>query len=459
MIFKYAVREGRFHIVMSLLCLIQAIFLFAVVIGLISIFMIRYSKYQPVRRLVERKGFVCDMVFSYHVDDQNEERSVASSEAYEKLLKNAEVFGQYEVWAFITDDPDVQVMEVSDMHWSNVRAYDDELIEGYKPKMQSGEWLRTESKEGESLEAVVLQTGDKYKVGDTVYLDNNSDTVLETKIPVKIIGIIERGADIFYQSNMSGFSDYRMIFSNMERETQTQDLGRISYTEGINNFYPEMFFISKRNLDCVQERYAAKEADKNLSENYEMVPPVEKKIFQTELSGVCIISMDEGSSQEDFEYNRNKIVRISQFDFLHDLEYVKKNTWYRLMANISDLIPVGAGMIVFTVISFITLSALMYQKNVRKYSIYYVNGLTWKNVFKIHILYILMLLLIALVFGTAVIYGVVKLGLINYVAFQVGIPQMAGCFAILVLLLISSSLMCISFVNGKSARDILQEVE
>lgn len=457
MIFKYAVRECKTHVVMSLLCLLQAVFLFAVVIGFISIFMVRYSKYQPIRELVERKGFVCDMKFSYHLDDENEGRNVESSEAYEKMLKKAEVYGQYDVGAFIADDLEVQVMEVSDKHWSNVRAYDDELIYGFQPKLQSGEWLRTESQKDESLEAVVLQSSDKYRVGDMVYLDNNSDTTLKTRIPVKIIGIIDRGADILYQSNMLELSDYRMLFSNMERETE--DLDKISYTEGVNNFYPEMFFVSKRNLDCVQERYAAKEAEKNLSENYEKVLPMEKKIFNTELSGITIISMDEDISQKEFAYNRNQIARISGFDFLHDLEYVKKNTWFRLMANISDLIPLGAGMIVFTVISFISLSTLMYQKNIRKYAIYYVNGLTWRDVFKIHILYILMIMLLALVLGVALIYGVVELGLMNYMAFQADFPQMMGCFVILVLLLVSSSLMCISFVSGKSARDILREVE
>ena len=455
MIFKYAIREYRSNIIMSLLCLIQAVFLFAIVIGLISVFMIRYSKYKPAREMVEQKGFVCNMVFSSHLNDENEGMRVESSEAYEKMLKGAKVYGQYEVGAFIGKAPEVQVASEGGQYWSNVRAYDDELIQGFQPNMQSGEWLGIASKEKESLEAVVLQSSNKYQVGDTIYLDNNSETILKTKIPVKIIGIIDRGSDIIYQSNQFGLTDYRMLFSNMEQEVEK--LEEISYTNTINNFMPEIFFVSKKNLDCVQERYETEEADKNLSQNYEKVLSVENKIFGTELNGITIISIDKNCSEKEFEYNRNKIAQISQFSFLHDLEYIKKNSWFRLLANISELIPVGVGMIVFSVISFVSLSTLLYQKNVRKYSIYYVNGLTWKQVFKIHILYILLIMLMALALGVALIYGVVKLELVDYVAFQIGFSQMAGCIAILILLLFSASMMCLSFGNGKTAKSILRE--
>lgn len=106
----------------------------------------------------------------------------------------------------------------------------------------------------------------------------------------------------------------------------------------------------------------AQEAEENLSENYENVLSTEKAIFRTELDGVVIIAMNRDCSQEVLAYNRNRIAQISQFGFLHDLAYLKKNTWHNIMANISDIIPVGAGMILFTIISFVTLSTLMYQK-------------------------------------------------------------------------------------------------
>ena len=111
-----------------------------------------------------------------------------------------------------------------------------------------------------------------------VYLDNNSVTKLKTKIPVKIVGIIDRNSDIIYQSaNNRSFIDYRILFSNMVAESE--DLKKISYVDGINNFLPETFFVSKKNLDSVQEHYAAKESEKNLSDNYENVLKTKKEIF------------------------------------------------------------------------------------------------------------------------------------------------------------------------------------
>ena len=52
-------------------------------------------------------------------------------------------------------------------YFQNLRAYDDELIKGFEPKLQSGNWLKQENKNGSQLEAVVLQSSDKYKTGES----------------------------------------------------------------------------------------------------------------------------------------------------------------------------------------------------------------------------------------------------------------------------------------------------
>jgi hypothetical protein len=240
---------------------------------------------------------------------------------------------------------------------------------------------------------------------------------------------------------------------------ETENLDEISYTDNMTHFIPETFFVSKKNLDCVQEQYASLESEENLSENYENVLRTEKTIFQTELNGVVMIVMKQNGSTEMLAYNRNRIAQISQFDFLHDLSYIKKNTWHNIMANISDMIPIGAGMILFTMISFVTLSTLMYQKNMRKYSIYYMYGLTWRNIFWIHILYISLLALAALALGTVLLYGAGCFGIWKAAAVQLGAVQLAGCLMVMLLLLLSASLMCISLVRGRTAKKILQEVE
>lgn len=460
MIWRYAMRECKMHIVMSVLCFVQAVFLFAIVIGMISIFMSRYSGYQPVQKLVEQKGFICNMTGSQHIADGDlEGKMVENSEAYEKMLKNAKVCGQYSVNAFVGEEnEEIEEKRKEGSYFQNLRAYDDELIKGFEPKLQSGNWLKQENKNGSQLEAVVLQSSDKYKTGDIVYLDNNSVTKLKTKIPVKIVGIIDRNSDIIYQSaNNRSFIDYRILFSNMVAESE--DLKKISYVDGINNFLPETFFVSKKNLDSVQEHYAAKESEKNLSDNYENVLKTKKEIFMTSMEGIVFITMDKNCSDAVYGYNKNRIAQISQFSFLHELDYIKNNTWQNIMANISELIPAGIGMIIFTVISFVTLSTLMYQKNMRKYSVYYMYGLTWHNIFKIHITYIFMIIFVALIFGIVVIYAVHFMGIWNMTNVNVGVVQVAGCLVTMVLLMFVASLMCLSMVNGKSAKRIMQEVE
>ena len=455
MTWKYAVRECRMHVVMSVLCLIQAVFLFAVVIGLLSVFMARYSGYQPVRNLIEQNGFVSNMVSSHYLEGNAEGKSVESSGAYEQMLKEARVYGQYSVHAFAGDDQWVAKEREEGHFHSNMRAYDDGWIQGFVPRLQSGRWLEQENTEGRWLEAVVLQGSDRYKTGDTVYLDNNSITVLQTKIPIKIVGIIDRNSDIIYRPNgsRSNSMDYHLLFGNMAEEGGGME--NIEYASGIK----EIFFVSKRNLDSVQEQYAAKEAEENLSENYENVLSTGKEIFFTELEGVVLIVMDRDCSKEVFTYNKNKIAQISQFRFLHDLDYIKKNSWHSIMAGISDIIPAGAGMLLFTVISFVTLSTLMYQKNMRKYSIYYLHGLTWRDIFRIHVLYISLIVFAALALGTALIYGAGYFGIWKGATIQIGAEQAEGCLTVMLLLLLSASLMCLSLVKGRSAKEILQEVE
>ena len=290
----------------------------------------------------------------------------------------------------------------------------------------------------------------EYKTGDVVYVDTNSTTELQTKIPVKIIGVIDPAADIIYRSNNNGSVDYQILFSNMVK--QTDDLSKLDYMES-EAFNPVEFFISKKNLDCVQEAYADKESEKNLSKNYENVLKTKKQIFTTILSGVTLITMDRNCSESVYRYNKNKVAQISRFGFLHDLDYIRNNTWQNIMADLSELIPVGIGMVLFTMISFVTLSTLMYQKNMRKYSIYYVQGLTWGKIFRIHVSYIFMIVLAALLLGILVILAAGHFGIWSGLAVQLGVVQMIGCLLVVVLLLASSALMCLSMVKGSSARE------
>lgn len=454
MTWKYAVRECRMHIVMSVLCLIQAVFLFAIVTGLLSIFMIRYEKYQPVQKLVEQKGFICNLLGSHYIEGEHEEKMVETSQAYKAMLKDAEVCGQYDVNAFVEETQEVADARKEGSFHKNVRAYDDGWISGYAPKLQSGSWLKTGNKEGKYLEAVVLQNRERYKTGDVVYVDTNSETELQTKIPVKIIGVIDRNADIIFQSNGEDSVDYHILFSNMIR--QSEDVEKLDDITGDSIFPPTTFFVSKKNLDRVQEQYVDQEAEKNLSENNNKVPNTDKKIFFTKLSGLALITIDKKCPDKLYGYNKNRVAQISDFYFLHDLDYIKKNTWQNIMADISDLIPAGVGMILFTIISFVTLSTLMYQKNMKKYSIYYVQGLTWKRIFRIHILYISLIILTALVLGILMSLAAGHFGIWSGLAVQLGGVQITGCLIITILLLASSALMCLSLVKGRSAKEILQ---
>lgn len=454
MTWKYAVRECRMHIVMSVLCLIQAVFLFAIVTGLLSIFMVRYEKYQPVQKLVEQKGFLCNIVNSHYIEGEHEGSIVENSQAYEAMLKDAEVCGQYDVDAFVEETQEVADARKEGSFHRNVWAYDDGWISGYTPKLQSGSWLKTGNKEEKYLEAVVLQNRERYKTGDVVYVDTNSETELQTKIPVKIIGVIDRNADIIFQSNGEDSVDYHILFSNMIR--QSEDVEKLDDITGDSIFPPTTFFVSKKNLDRVQEQYVDQEAEKNLSENNNKVPNTDKKIFFTKLSGLALITIDKKCPDKLYGYNKNRVAQISDFYFLHDLDYIKKNTWQNIMADISDLIPVGVGMILFTIISFVTLSTLMYQKNMKKYSIYYVQGLTWKRIFRIHILYISLIILTALVLGILMILAAGHFGIWSGLAVQLGGVQITGCLIITILLLASSALMCLSLVKGRSAKEILQ---
>ena len=113
MIWKYAVRECKAHVVMSVLCLVQAMLLFAIVVGMLSIFMVRYSEYRPVRKLVEQNGFICMLNASYHMDSEKG-MVVQNSQTYETMLKDAHVEGQYSVEAFV-DEPE----EVADARKKN----------------------------------------------------------------------------------------------------------------------------------------------------------------------------------------------------------------------------------------------------------------------------------------------------------------------------------------------------
>ena len=70
-----------------------------------------------------------------------------------------------------------------------------------------------------------------------------------------------------------------------------------------------------------------------------------------------------------------------------------------------------------------------------------------------------MIIFAALIFGIVAIYVVHSMGIWNMTNVNVGVMQIAGCLVTMFLLMFVASLMCLSMVNGKSAKRIMQEVE
>ena len=396
---RYAWRELWHHPLMMLLIFVQNVVVFAVTVSMISTIVSRYNTYREISDLVSGNGAVYTLE-SYQDYYKNKEGEWHYSCAYtreevESGLTDAKVQGCYN-WG-VGIDGDVQSCSLT--------AYDDALWKCHRPAIAAGRWFSDRDKQTEELEVVIAQKGGKdgrYQVGDTLSAEKElRDWVNEgddTKISFKVIGIIENGASILGSKldERNSKEDYRTLFWNYYDY----------YNDGLY-----LFGIQSDLLRCKHQHAGA---------------------WTEKMLGECFFSW-ETEDPEVISSNQVKVMKNATATDTRDYALIRRESKKYIWEQVRMILPILITLCIMTVLSTVCNMAIMVQKSLRNYAVYYINGLSWKKCISIHIFSMILLEGGSFLLMMAGLFLLKLGGALKYTVISPGLWQMAGCLLLCLL--------------------------
>lgn len=417
---RYAWRELWHHPLMMLLIFVQNVVVFAVTVSMISTIVSRYNTYQEISDLVSGNGAVYTLQ-GYQDVYQSVDGEWASKYAYrredvESGLTDAKVQGCYD-WAVEID---------GDMQDCSLIGYDEALWKCHQPALAAGRWFSDRDKQTEELEVVIAQKGGvngKYQVGDTLNAQktlkiwiNKGDDI---QISFKVIGIIENGASIL-GSRPEGNSkeDYRTLFWNYYDY----------YNDGLY-----LFGMQSDLLRC-KHRHAGAWVEK--------------------MSGECFFSW-ETKDPEVISSNQAKVMKSTEATDTKDYALIRRESKKYIWEQVRMILPILITLCIMTVLSTVCNMAIMVQKSLRNYAVYYINGMSWKKCISIHIFSMILLEGGSFLLVMAGLFLMKFGGALKYTVISPGLWQMAGCLLLCLLFTLFGIGVVRRETHGVSAKQIL----
>ncbi len=412
---KYIKKEIFCNPIMTTLIAFQTMVIFVVLISMISVIVSRYDKYSELSEFIEQPGL--RMNFVYLMDRNNGNLNFDDNKQVEECLSNVEVNGCYTVGNLVEDSIGI--------------AYDTKLWECHTPAMEKGRWFEKSDEKSEVIEVVIAQkagVNGKYEVGDYIqpekeYLEAY-EGVKDHPMKLQVIGIIKEGASILGAHETTAVhKDYRSCFWNYSS----------NYEEKIYFFYTHedvYQYNHKNNCGWLQTN-----------------------------GGLTFINWKEQISSSEITDNEVYLMENGVSLERTDLEGVQRYSVQYIYEQVKTLLPILTGLILLTLISAISNTAIILRQNARTYAIYYIHGLSWKQCMGIHIGGIAfvegMVLLITLIGIMIAKFS----GVFNSTVISIGVYQLLGCILLVGIFILFGKNVCYQQLGKKTAKDVLREAK
>lgn len=127
-------------------------------------------------------------------------------------------------------------------------TYNQPIIDHYKPALQSGRWLDSDSPQEDGIMEAVVSSNLKLKAGDTVVMD-----LPEGSLEIRVIGILAEPTQYLYPSGAAspGYFSADMIISNQEavlireEDLAVKNIGSISK---LTHEMPDLFLFTREGI-------------------------------------------------------------------------------------------------------------------------------------------------------------------------------------------------------------------
>lgn len=420
--FRYIMHETKKNRLMTLFILLQMGILFWTVIFIVSVIQSRYTYYVPFKQWLHGSGVAITGLWAMDGKDGDGRAPMSTSQDLEQQLRQAQVDALYNVQIYIdgivTWNGDSEIFNAT-----KTIGYDDALLECYSPAMSSGRWLKAEDKNTRVIEVVLAcknQTTD-YQVGEErrLYTWDGDGHLQETDCYARVVGIMEEGAKYIgvgqelSEANKAYFEDFYTTYHRSETEDT-------------------MAFVSREDIQ-------------------------KEKLWDFTLNDVCFISYDKNISKRNIAWNEQFLNRNGTALLRQDMEIVEKNSKSYIYRQMDIFIPVLVGLLILTIMSLISNTAIGLKQNMREYAIYYMHGLTWNQCIWLYRKNMLLGEGITLLGVLVIMQVLMRKGMLSHVVLSLGVVQVGACLGMIALFSLVSFVIDKILTRGSSVKDILRE--
>lgn len=418
---KYACRDLWKHPVMVLLIFVQTVVVFAVLISMVSVIVSRYTRYHEVEKLLSGNGQVGNIKNLQFKDNPN---SIQTAEQAQENLPHGTAAACYR-WVYEIEGDEQPIAMI---------GYDEALWKCHRPGLADGRWFQDSDAESEELEVVIAQeggSGGKYQVGDLLYMrpgmirdmmeEGEKDYEGEEQIALKVVGIIREGATILGTESASPeTADYRSLFWNYHAS------------------FEEKMYIFGIQDDLYRYKMAKAPG------------------WFTIMDGLSFLSWNTEDSElisANEEYMMTNSLSLSSYNY----DKIRNNSRTYIFEQVKTLLPVLVTLVIMTILSTACNMAIMLRQGMRNYVVYYINGLSWRECFGLHIRSVCFLEAGILLLTFSGI-GICQLtGVLNRTVISIGPWQMLCCSGMCLIFVLMSLLVAAGQIRGKTAKDVLRE--
>ena len=293
-------------------------------------------------------------------------------------------------------------------------GYDPVIIDNFKPILVSGKWFDSVDDDN-TLHLVVSNNYNSVTTGDEFELTVGEP---EKKLKVEIIGEVMDGAVIFKSpENLSDVTKIDSCFINYKLNDEKY-------------VHQPVVIASQEELD-----------------KFDVYSYIDKCAF---------VSLKDGATNEEKEELKKALERAGG---CKDMDDIKQNSLMDVKKDLIFLTPIVFGVLIFTVVTVICMSAINAKKQLRSYGIYYTCGSRWRQCIMISAFSSLITEVIACILSALVLVLVQSFGLLSETVIEFGLWQAVACVAVLVLNLITSVIMPIIIIGKTQPREIIKSNE
>jgi hypothetical protein len=419
---KYVWKEIWMNPVMLILIFIQSLIVFAMLISMISVITSRYARFREVKDLLDGEGEVANLVYlNYYDSSENSKLStcVQDSKVAEQYMKNCQVSACYD-WTFGLEGDEQDMV---------LTTYDEKLWKCHQPEMASGRWFEDSDSDTETMEIVIAQKGGnsgKYHVGDMIQaseelVDSSAAKTDKKKMEFKVIGIIKEGASILGE-NGTDTEDYRSLFWNYSGTYENK-----MYVFGLHS---DMYHYKMT--------YALK--------------------WFTKMGGLTFFSWNDGDNNTISD-NQEYLMENGMYISVKEFTDIRNNSVQYIFEQIKLLLPILLSLILLTIVSVVSNTAILLRQNRMIYAIYYMNGLTWKECTGIHVKNIFFTQGIILLITWIGVLLCKLSGRLEDTVISLGIWQAVGCMLVVCIYVLCGMTVAFRHMKHRTAKDILREAK